>query len=223
MQKSWLALGVLLVASAIPAAADEVVYFSNGATMAIRAHEIDGNMIRVNLGAGAVMAFPVSMVERVVSGGQDVFTGPAYRPANQALPGQAGGSVAATLLSRDNTISGEGSLPARFRSGRETTGMRVGDPDSYEAAGSANASARPANPFGPASRFRRAGGPRKDLSETPIGAYAQGEQYVIGGDAAETTPNKPTILSLAPKDGSTEAPAGEEGSSGGAEAPPEND
>ena len=85
-RKLTLAL-LLVVVWSLPAAADEIVYFANGTSMAIRSHKVDGDMIRVDLGAGAIMAFPVSMVERVMLGGRDVFTGPTYRPANQALPG----------------------------------------------------------------------------------------------------------------------------------------
>jgi hypothetical protein len=223
MRKSPAVLALVLVLSALPAAADEVVYFNNGASMAIRTHEIDGDMIRVNLGAGAVMAFPITMVERVVSGGQDVFTGPGYQPSNQALPGQPGAADGTRVVTRDNTITGSGNVPARFRSGGVTTGMRTGDPDSFQAAGSANASSRSANPFSPANRFRRAGTPRRNLTESPIGAYSVGDQYVIGETSPEANPNKPVILNLGPPEGGSSAPAGDAGSSGGAEAPPETD
>lgn len=64
-RKSVLALAVLvlLVGSA---SAEEVVHFKSGSTLPIVSHKIEGDMIHVDLGDNAVMAFPLSLVERVV-------------------------------------------------------------------------------------------------------------------------------------------------------------
>lgn len=223
MRRYSLLLALLVLLPALPAAAEEIIHFNNGATMAIRAHELEGDMIRVNLGAGAVMAFPVSMVERVVKGGQDVFTGPGYEPSNQAVAGEKGIEKTQVRVTRDNTITGSGDIPARFRSGGRTTGVRTGDPDSYTAAASANASTRAANPFGPAARFRRASAPPRNLGETPIGTYAMGDTLVLGTPNPDASQNKPTILHFGPKEAVGSASAGESSSGGEAGASPEND
>ena len=61
-------LGSLLLL-AVPAAAEQIVYFTNGTTMAVMSHKIDGDMIQVDLGEGAKMSFPASTIDRVEDAG----------------------------------------------------------------------------------------------------------------------------------------------------------
>lgn len=215
MKRCAVPLLLVLVASAVPALADEVVYFTNGTTMAIRSHEVDKDMIRVNFGAGAVMAFPIAMVERVQLGSRDVFTGPAYRPSNQAVPGAEGSSAQTVEVSRDNTITAEGNLPARYRmNGGEST-ARAGGDDSFTAPGSAGQSGR----RGPAARLRRPNDRAAGLTRAPEGSVLMGDQYMLSSRSPEATPNKPEILTFGPRSGpDAGAPPNNEG---GAQATPE--
>lgn len=194
MKRCAVLIVLALVASALPARADEVIYFTNGATMAIRSHQVDGDMIRVNLGAGAVMAFPISMVERVQLGSRDVFTGPAYRPSNQALAGPEGAAAPPVEVSRDNTITAEGSLPARYRMNRTEASARAGEDDSFTAPASAGRSGR----TGPASRFRRPNAAAPGMNAPPEGSVAMGDRYMISSRSPEATPNKPEVMDFGP-------------------------
>lgn len=64
-----------LVLLAAPVAAEEVVVFKSGSALPIVSHKVDGNMIHVDLGNNAFMAFPMSVVERVDKAGKNVMIG----------------------------------------------------------------------------------------------------------------------------------------------------
>jgi len=94
---------VFLVAVAVGslplgAFADEVVHFTNGAEMTVRSHTVENSkdMVRLDLGGNSFIAFPMSMVDKIVNSGQDVFLNPVFHPANQAIAGGAGTVVADT-------------------------------------------------------------------------------------------------------------------------------
>lgn len=118
-------LGVVMAVAgllaATPSLADEILYFTNGTTMAVRNHTIDKDkdMISVDLGNGARMGFPTYMVDKIESGGRDVFLNPTYHPSNQAVAGVpnaggSGGGNAAASLDQSSTVYG--TPPPRFRS-----------------------------------------------------------------------------------------------------------
>ncbi len=94
---------VLAFAGLLPLAAfaDEVVHFTNGAEMTVRAHALENDkaMVRLDLGGNSFIAFPMSMVETIVSAGRNVFVNPGFHPSNQAI---AGGSVSVA----DTTVRG---------------------------------------------------------------------------------------------------------------------
>ncbi len=56
-----------------PALGSEIVHFKNGTTMAVLGHEVEGEMIHVQLAADSRIAFPAGMVERIVKAGEEVF------------------------------------------------------------------------------------------------------------------------------------------------------
>jgi hypothetical protein len=58
-----------------PVLAEEVVFFKSGAALPIVSHKVDGNMIHVDLGDNAFMAFPISVVDRVEQAGKNVMIG----------------------------------------------------------------------------------------------------------------------------------------------------
>ena len=94
---------LMLAALGLPASAalaDEIIHFTNGAEMPVRSHTIDKEkrMVRLDLGANSFIAFPMSMVDKIVSSGQDVFLNPGFHPSNQAIAGIPGTAVADTTI-----------------------------------------------------------------------------------------------------------------------------
>ena len=78
--------------------ADEIVHFTNGAEMPVKSHTVDKgqSMVKLDLGGNSFISFPMSMVDKIVNAGQDVFLNPVFHPSNQALPGVPGSTVADT-------------------------------------------------------------------------------------------------------------------------------
>jgi hypothetical protein len=110
-------LPALLALSALiltPVMADEIVYFTNGTSLPISSHKVEKEMISVDLGADSRMGFPLYMVDKIESSGQNVYLNPVYHPANQAVAGAAGGPASGSPSS--TLITGAGSVPSRFRS-----------------------------------------------------------------------------------------------------------
>jgi hypothetical protein len=95
---------VAVAAGALPVAAfaDEIVHFTNGAEMTVRSHSIEKSkqMVQLDLGGNSYISFPMSMVEKIVSAGKDVYVNGVFRPSNQAIAGVPGSAVA------DNSVHG---------------------------------------------------------------------------------------------------------------------
>lgn len=90
-------LAILAAVSALgsTARADEIVKFTNGAEMTVRSHVVEKEMLKLDLGGNSSISFPISMVDKIVSAGQDVFVNPVYHPANQGVAGAGGGAASA--------------------------------------------------------------------------------------------------------------------------------
>jgi len=84
--------------------ADEIVHFTNGAEMTVRSHTVEKakEMVKLDLGGNSFISFPLSMVDKIVSAGHNVFLNPVFHPANQAIAGSPGAPVT------DNTVRGIG-------------------------------------------------------------------------------------------------------------------
>lgn len=228
MKGAKLGLGlVILLGLALPAAAEEIVYFTNGTSMAIRSHTVDREMIRVDLGAGSVMAFPISMVERVEKAGRDVFQGPGYRPTNQAFEGADPGPRAARNT-QDATVDGAGNVPSYTR-GVPVSPMRAGGDDSYTGLSPDADPTRvgPRSNLGP-SRIRRMAGPQMTRPGDPEGTYRVGDSLVLDASPSEKNTKPQQILSLGPREDGLSGQSGSEGpadgeaqTTGGESAPPE--
>jgi hypothetical protein len=121
--------GTLIIAAVAAwspfALAEDVVHFSNGAEMTVRSHAIEKDMVKLDLGGNSFITFPLSMVDKIVSAGKDVFLNPVYHPSNQALP-VAPGNLPSPLP--DRTIRG-GGVPVGYRLGQSQTGtgLRLGE------------------------------------------------------------------------------------------------
>jgi len=117
---------VAVALGSLPFAAfgDEIVHFTNGAEMTVRSHTVENarEMVRLDLGGNSYIAFPMSMVDKIVSAGKDVFLNPVFHPSNQAI---GGGSSAVA----DNGI--HGTENGGFRRGpvvKGTAGANLGEP-----------------------------------------------------------------------------------------------
>jgi hypothetical protein len=121
---------VFLLAAAIgllprTAFADEIVHFTNGAEMTVRSHSVEQTkqMVKLDLGGNSFISFPMSMVDKIVSAGRDVFLNPVFHPANQAIAGAPGNAVT------DNSIRGTGEPagPGHRSAQKGTQGAMLGE------------------------------------------------------------------------------------------------
>jgi hypothetical protein len=78
----------LILLAAAPALAEEIIYFTNGTSMPIRAHEVRGDMIHVDLGSDAFMAFPMYMVDKIEDAGKSVALTPSFSAGNKIMSGR---------------------------------------------------------------------------------------------------------------------------------------
>ena len=69
----WILAAVALSTLALPVFAEEILHFKSGSAMPVVSHKIDGEMIHVDLGDNAFMAFPLSMIDRVTDAGKNVM------------------------------------------------------------------------------------------------------------------------------------------------------
>jgi len=70
-----LGVAVVLLLCGGPVLAEEVIRFKSGAELPIVSHQIDGDMIHVDLGDNAFMAFPMAVVDSVEKAGKNVMIG----------------------------------------------------------------------------------------------------------------------------------------------------
>jgi hypothetical protein len=68
----WIPVVLALLTLALPVWAEEILFLKSGSAMPVVSHKVDGNMIHVDLGDNAFMAFPLSMVDRVERAGKNV-------------------------------------------------------------------------------------------------------------------------------------------------------
>ncbi len=82
-----LLLAVLLAALLAPlAAAEEIVHFKNGTSMPIRGHEVEGDMIRLDLGDNAFLAFPARQIDRIEKAAAGVLVDRSSTASNRVAP-----------------------------------------------------------------------------------------------------------------------------------------
>lgn len=209
-------LPALLVVFAAPALADEVVYFTNGTSLAITSHKVEKDMISVELGASSHMAFPRYMVDKIESAGHQVYLNPTYHPSNQAVAGNAsaGGGASVASAAQDYTVTGEGNVPARYRGGPSSTpggSSNAVDPSGYVAAGgmaggpnSADASAgvrvntatRNLRPMG----NRSVSGSLESALAPGVNSY---KQSIIPPPATAATTGRSSAVRMEPRAGTT--------------------
>ena len=69
----WVLVALALSAVALPVLGEEILYFKSGSAMPVVSHKVDGEMIHVDLGDNAFMAFPLTMIDRVERAGKNVM------------------------------------------------------------------------------------------------------------------------------------------------------
>ncbi|ANM28525.1 hypothetical protein ABI59_01125 [Acidobacteria bacterium Mor1] len=89
--RGFVVLGLLVSPAAF---AEEIIYFTNGTTMAIKDHTVDEekDVIQVDLGSNGFIAFPRSRVERIERAGSNVYLSPSYQTEAPVVRRAAGGS-----------------------------------------------------------------------------------------------------------------------------------
>ena len=180
-----------LVVLASPAFADEIVYFTNGTSMAIESHVLLDEAVRVNLGGQAFMEFPREQIDKIeTASGRLSLTAAG---ANRIVPG--GHATPVTSQSRSKRAFGTtvGNKPAVNQDfGIAENGLAV-----YKVFGS-NAAANKGR-FGATGRreLQNASGVRSAMPGTrrvgsttalPSG-LAERKQQLIGIEASATVKN----------------------------------
>jgi hypothetical protein len=107
----------------LAAFADEIVHFTNGAEMTVRSHTVETakDMVQLDLGGNSYISFPMSMVDKIVSAGKDVFLNPVFHPSNQAIAGGSGSAVA------DSGVRGTENAPYKRIPGSKGVGQNLGE------------------------------------------------------------------------------------------------
>jgi hypothetical protein len=122
----------------VAALADEVVHFTNGAEMTVKSHTVENGkaMVRLDLGGNSFISFPMSMVDKIVNAGKDVFLNPGFYPSNQAIASSAGRGVGDTTV---RGIQGSAGLVPQ-PDGKGHAGVMLGEAaDNVSGAGSMGA------------------------------------------------------------------------------------
>lgn len=91
MRPIKIVVGLVVLLLALPSAAEEIVYFTNGQSIPIRSHEIVDGMVQMDLGDNSMLAFPEFTIDRIEIASQDVLLRPSYGTAsNRRVPSPQG-------------------------------------------------------------------------------------------------------------------------------------
>jgi hypothetical protein len=69
--RAILILAVVSVA-VLPVAAEEILHFKSGSAMPVVSHTVKGDMVHVDLGDGALLAFPLANVDHIEAAGEHI-------------------------------------------------------------------------------------------------------------------------------------------------------
>ncbi len=125
----------VLVAAAVGslssvAFADEVVKFTNGAEMPVVSHTVEKGMVKLDLGNNSFIAFPMSMVDKIINAGHDVFLNPTFHLSNQAVAAGAGTATGSPFGNGGSggVIGGSTVANSGFRGGGNPGGQQAPPP-----------------------------------------------------------------------------------------------
>jgi hypothetical protein len=88
-----------------PAAAEEILYFTSGKSLPIRAHKVEDGVIYVDLGGNDLIAFSESLVERIEVAGVDVLLPQSRANRMFGRPDGASYPVTVPATNRDTTFA----------------------------------------------------------------------------------------------------------------------
>jgi hypothetical protein len=191
----FLCLAFLLLLAAGTARAEEIIYFTNGTAMPIRAYEVRDSMIHVDLGGDSFMAFPLTMVEKVEAAGKEVVLDPSFSGnmrSSTAAPG-AGGNFPV-----------RGSVPSRYSDSKNKLPLQVAEEDP-EVDYDGKMGVAVYRPFqGSRQAGKRmvgaAGNQRVTGRSDRLGAQRVGSRHVIGAtDPPNANNGRPPLVGLEPK------------------------
>lgn len=110
-----------------PVLAAEILYFTNGTSMPVKSHAVDGDMILVVLEEAGQMAFPMEQVEKIETSYGQVYPSRGKRTANQMVGGQ--GTVTGVRPGRYNRDRWEMTgLPQQAPADTDARGVAVQRP-----------------------------------------------------------------------------------------------
>jgi hypothetical protein len=172
-----LAIGIAWLA-AVPAAAQEVVYFTNGTTMVAHSHALKDGMIELTLSTNARIAFPQAMVEKIEKAGREVY-GTGSRRANVAAAGADGVTVRYDVPD-PGPLSAAESVPSRYRESRHGEPGRPEDLDARDA----NAYVAPtrSGPNGLETAYPFVNHPNRKVREIGVVGRVGAPRVSTGGD-----------------------------------------
>lgn len=202
MRTRLLIAALLLILSAGIASAEEIIFFTNGTSMPVAGHSIEGEMIRADLGDDGWLGFPRAQVERIEVAGREVFpndSGPANRMVEES--GERSYGVRGRRPGRhDRRSPGVAAADADPAIGTDPNGIPVYRPfiDSRNsalqqvgatgheavAAGGADAKGGPTNA---PRQTHQIGGPQRYVKESPSG----GKPKVTGMTRARRGSERP--------------------------------
>ena len=168
--------------------AEEILYFTNGTSMPIRSHEVRGEMIHVDLGDEAFMAFPMKMIDKIEAAGKEVALSPSFGRGNR----QAGRGVA----DNEGSFPVKGRAPSRFSKSKTELPDRgaVQDPN-VDVENGVTVYRPHAGASGARGRLA-ASGHRRALSAREGGSTRFGNRTVIGAPASSANNRKAPIVGL---------------------------
>ena len=215
-------LGIFLLAG--PAMAEQIVQFANGTSMPIRSHKIQGEMIHVDLGNDGFIAFPVSMIDRVVDAGKDVVISPSSTGNNKVM-GRVETDPTGSFPVRGQRPAESGSARARNEAAlaandpqfdRDERGMAVHRP--Y--AGGGHAAKARMGAVGNRASFQRRDGSVQRGGKTVIGPTGgpRGNRPQVYGMAIKSggpSGNRPSQATAAPAPSGNAAGGNSQGSGSG--------
>jgi hypothetical protein len=128
-RKALISLAFAVVLVALPAVAEEIVHFTNGTTMVIESHELDGGTVRLNLGGDAFMEFPGAQIDKIETASGDVAI--SSGASNRIVPSNQGARVTGSRSPRQrgrtwSTVTD--SQPDDPRIGVDSNGIAVTRP-----------------------------------------------------------------------------------------------
>ena len=202
--------------------ADEVVQFTNGAEMTVQSHVVTKDMVKLDLGGNNAISFPLAMVNKIVSAGQDVFRNPIYYPANQAIAGAAPGGATSYGATQSPFASGRVQKPAPGQAG-----MRLGEAaDGYQqndnyGSGVSTVRQNPHDDMSIAARPHL--DPMRPLPPGGVATIDPPNGHVPTGRAQMMSPRNTPPPAQAPTPPPNPAPQAGGGETGSGQEPPAND